>query len=116
MNLRHALAALVLGMGLAQPAQATPSFAEVHAGWRSSDARVLDRHGELLQRVRVDLQVRRGEWIALADVSPALRTALVLSEDKRFSEHSGVDWRAVSAAAWGNHATLPDFRRKTESK
>jgi penicillin-binding protein 1C len=28
--------------------------------------------------------------------------ALVLSEDKRFYEHSGVDWRAASAAAWGN--------------
>jgi penicillin-binding protein 1C len=101
-NLRHALAALVLGTGLAQNAQALPSFAEVHAGWRPSDARVLDRHGELLQRVRIDHHVRRGEWIALADVSPALRMALVLSEDKRFYEHSGVDWRAVSAAAWGN--------------
>lgn len=102
MKLRHALTAIALGLGLALPAQALPSFAEVHAGWRSSDARVLDRHGELLQRVRVDHDVRRGQWIALADVSPALRTALVLSEDKRFYEHSGVDWRAVSAAAWGN--------------
>ena len=102
MNLRPALAAFALGLGLALPAQALPSFAEVHAGWRSSEARVLDRQGELLQRVRIDHQVRRGEWIALADVSPALRTALVLSEDKRFYEHSGVDWRAVSAAAWGN--------------
>jgi penicillin-binding protein 1C len=101
-NLRHAFAAIVLGMGLALPAHALPTFAEVRADWRSSDARVLDRHGELLQRVRVDLHVRRGEWIALADVSPALRTAMVLSEDKRFHEHSGVDWRAVSAAAWGN--------------
>ena len=27
---------------------------------------------------------------------------MLLSEDKRFYEHSGVDWRAVSAAAWGN--------------
>jgi penicillin-binding protein 1C len=27
---------------------------------------------------------------------------MLLSEDKRFFEHSGVDWRAVSAAAWGN--------------
>ncbi|MBP7568014.1 MAG: penicillin-binding protein 1C [Burkholderiaceae bacterium] len=102
MKLRPALAALALGLGLALPAQALPSFAELHAGWRSSDARVLDRQGELLQRVRIDHQVRRGEWIALADVSPALRTALLLSEDKRFYEHSGVDWRAVSAAAWGN--------------
>ena len=27
---------------------------------------------------------------------------MVLSEDKRFYAHSGVDWRAVSSAAWGN--------------
>ena len=40
--------------------------------------------------------------MALSNVSPALRTALVLSEDKRFYEHSGIDWQAVSAAAWGN--------------
>ena len=56
----------------------------------------------MLQRQRTDASVRRGDWVALADISPALRTALVLSEDKRFYEHGGVDWAAVSAAAWGN--------------
>jgi penicillin-binding protein 1C len=74
----------------------------VKRDFRSSDTAVLDRNGELLQRVRTDPTVRRGQWTALADVSPALRTAMVLSEDKRFYEHSGIDWRAVSAAAWGN--------------
>jgi len=63
---------------------------------------VLDRHGELLHRLRTDATVRRGQWVALADISPALRTALVLSEDKRFYAHSGVDWQAVSSAAWAN--------------
>lgn len=52
--------------------------------------------------MRTDASVRRGQWVALADISPALRTALVLSEDKRFYKHSGVDWRAVSSAAWAN--------------
>jgi penicillin-binding protein 1C len=56
----------------------------------------------VLQRLRTDATVRRGRWVPLGDVSPALRQALVLSEDKRFYEHSGVDWRAASAAAWGN--------------
>lgn len=56
----------------------------------------------MIQRLRTDNTVRRGQWVALPDISPALRTALVLSEDKRFYEHSGVDWRAVSSAAWGN--------------
>jgi penicillin-binding protein 1C len=78
------------------------SFEDVKREFRSSDTAVLDRNGELLQRVRTDATVRRGQWTALADVSPALRTAMVLSEDRRFYEHSGIDWRAVSAAAWGN--------------
>ena len=70
---------------------ATATFNEVKASYRPSDTLVLDRHGELLQRLRTDATVRRGQWVALADVSPALRTALVLSEDKRFYEHSGVE-------------------------
>ena len=63
---------------------------------------MLSREGELLQRVRTDASVRRGQWLALQDISPALRTALVLSEDERFYAHSGVDWQAASAAAWAN--------------
>ncbi|CAN7283401.1 MULTISPECIES: penicillin-binding protein 1C [unclassified Variovorax] len=100
---RAALLALTTLLAvLAGEAQAFASFDEVRREFRPSDTRVLDRNGELLQRVRTDPQVRRGQWIALAEVSPALRTAMVLSEDKRFYAHSGVDWRAISAAAWGN--------------
>ncbi len=62
----------------------------------------MDRRGEVLHRLRIDATVRRGQWVALADISPALRTALVLSEDKRFYEHSGVDWQAATSAAWAN--------------
>ena len=81
---------------------AAATFDEVKREYRPSDTLVLDRSGEVIQRLRTDATVRRGQWVALPDVSPALRTALVLSEDKRFYEHSGVDWRAVSSAAWGN--------------
>ena len=77
-------------------------FDQVKQAFRPSDLQILDRNGELLHRLRTDAGVRRGQWVALADVSPALRTALVLSEDKRFYEHSGVDWQAASAAAWAN--------------
>nr|WP_238541162.1 penicillin-binding protein 1C [Polaromonas sp. CF318] len=89
-------------MSCASPAWAVASFDEVKRDFKPSETLVLDRNGELIQRLRTDKAVRRGQWVALPDVSPALRTALVLSEDKRFYEHSGVDWRAVSAAAWGN--------------
>ncbi len=78
------------------------SFEQEEKTFTSSESLLLDRHGEVIHRLRTDATVRRGQWVALADISPALRTAMVLSEDKRFYEHSGVDWRAVSAAAWGN--------------
>lgn len=83
-------------------AKALPAFEHVKADFRPSDVLVTDRHGDTLQRLRTDASVRRGPWVALADISPALREAMLLSEDRRFYEHSGVDWRAASAAAWGN--------------
>ena len=86
----------------ASAALASPAFEQVKSAWTPSDSVLLDRHGEPLHRLRTDAVARRGPWVALQDTSPALRTALVYSEDRRFYEHSGVDWRAVSAAAWAN--------------
>ena len=81
---------------------ALPSFNEVHTRWHSSDWVLLARDGQPLERTRIDNTERRGDWVALADVSPALREAIVVSEDKRFYEHSGVDWRGAAGAAWAN--------------
>jgi len=86
----------------AAPARAVPAFEAVKAGWRSADVTVVDRHGETLARVREDFQARRGDWVTLEDISPAMRDAIVLSEDRRFYAHSGIDWQGVAAAAWAN--------------
>ena len=94
--------ASVASVVYASPANALPSFDEVRASWRSSDWVLLARNGEPLQRTRIDATERRGDWVALQDVSPALREAIVVSEDKRFYEHSGVDWQGAAAAAWAN--------------
>ena len=94
--------ALMLFAAAAHAAGAAPGYEQVRREFRSSELVVADRDGEPLQRVRIDTTARRGQWIALAEVSPALRHAIVLGEDKRFYAHSGIDWRAVSAAAWGN--------------
>jgi len=83
-------------------AEALPSFAEVKAAHRPSDVTLVDRRGTPIQTVRVDKAVRRLAWTPLADMSPALLTAIVLSEDKRFWEHGGVDWQAAARSAWGN--------------
>lgn len=104
-RVRRRMCAVWLACAMAAAAtsvQALPSFQEVRQEFRPSETLFLDRRGEVLQRLRTDDTVRRGQWVALADVSPAFRQALLLSEDQRFYEHSGVDWRAVSAAAWGN--------------
>jgi len=97
---RIALCVLLLAEPLA--AHALPKFDDVRTQWRSSDWLLLSRDGVPLQRTRIDKTERRGDWVALADVSPALREAIVVSEDKRFYEHSGVDWRGAAAAAWAN--------------
>ncbi|MCW3525040.1 transglycosylase domain-containing protein [Burkholderia cenocepacia] len=83
-------------------AHALPGYDDVRRNWRSSDWVLLARDGTPLQRTRIDLTERRGDWVSLADVSPAFREAIVVSEDKRFYEHSGVDWRGIAGAAWGN--------------
>jgi penicillin-binding protein 1C len=95
-----ALAACVLAC--APALAALPTYQQVKEAYRASDVRVLDRHAGLLQRVRRDYQGRRGDWVALDDISPALQSAVIFSEDRRFYSHAGVDWEALAAAAWGN--------------
>jgi len=96
------LAAMLLLSLSAAPAHALQKFADVQQEFRSSEASLYDRKGQLLQQIRLNPHERRLSWVALEDVSPALRNALVASEDRRFYQHSGVDWNAVAAAAWGN--------------
>ena len=76
-----------------------PAFREVRASYRPSEARLLDRRGEIIHALRVDRTVRCLEWTSLSDVSPALVRAVVRSEDKRFHEHAGIDWIALTGAA-----------------
>ena len=93
---------------LPQPTPPTPTptptlrFADVRAAYRPSDLSVLDRRGEPIQTLRVDPIERRLPWLRLADMSPALLTAIVFSEDRRFWEHSGVDWSALARRAFAN--------------
>jgi penicillin-binding protein 1C len=104
-SLRARLAASLIGAAAsltAAPAQALPTYAQIRQAYTPSDLTLLDRHGQPIQTIRVDQQARRLTWVGLQDISPALRTAIVLSEDQRFWAHSGIDWRAVAASAWAN--------------
>jgi penicillin-binding protein 1C len=90
----------VLLFGMAGTVCAMPSYEQVKAQYRASDVILLDRNGQPLQRLRTDYQGRRGDWLAIGDISPAFQEAVLLSEDKRFYSHDGIDWRAIGAAAW----------------
>jgi penicillin-binding protein 1C len=100
---RHVVAAVlaIVSFGVAA-ATAVPSFDEVKAAYRPSEAWLLDHHGEVIQSFRVDAEVRRLKWVPLDELSPALKEALIAAEDKRFLEHGGVDWKAFVGAAWSN--------------
>ncbi|MEO8835987.1 MAG: penicillin-binding protein 1C [Caldimonas sp.] len=100
-RLRGALLAALL-VGAAGSASALPRFVDVEAAHRPSDVTLLDRHGVAVQTLRTDDTVRRLAWVPLVEMSPALLTAIVLSEDRRFWEHSGIDWTAVARSAWAN--------------
>jgi len=85
-----------------------PSYEETRAAWQPSEAWLKDRHGRLLQTLRIDMAVRRLEWVPLRSIAPAVGEAVIRSEDRRFRSHAGVDWRGFAGATWaalrGRHA------------
>ncbi len=75
-----------------------PEYDDVRAGWKPSEAWLYDRNGRLLDSERVDYQQRRLEWVTLDKISPALISAVIRAEDKRFYRHGGTDWLALGNA------------------
>jgi penicillin-binding protein 1C len=93
-----AMVAVATALMIALQPPGLPSFEEVRAEWRPSDAQLLDRHGDPLYERRIDSHGRRLAWTPLNEVSPAIVRAVIASEDRRFFEHHGVDLRALTAA------------------
>jgi penicillin-binding protein 1C len=90
--------AFIAMAGLWWTAPAVSSFTSVKEGFTPSAAYLVDRHGEVLDSMRIDMGVRRLQWTPIEAISPALIAAVVAGEDQRFFEHDGVDWRAAIAA------------------
>ena len=106
-SLKSFLALAVFGLGAALLALALvwrsdartelPTFAATHDRYRTSEAVLLDRNGEVLHELRADPDRRRLEWTRLADISPALVAAVVHAEDRDFHVHHGVDWDSFAS-------------------
>jgi penicillin-binding protein 1C len=75
-----------------------PSFDEVRRVYAQSDAVLRDRHGTIIHELRVNFSSRCLDWTDISGLSPVLTKAVVLSEDKRFYDHHGVDFVAIAGA------------------
>lgn len=73
-----------------------PTVRELHATRLPQPSIVLSADGVELAR----FQLERHTPVTLQEVSPHVVQALIATEDHRFREHAGVDWRAVGRAAW----------------
>ncbi len=100
-RLKHLLAVLAGGCMLTN-ALALPTFSDVRRDYVESDAWLLARDGRPLHVRRIDMTQRRLTWTRIEDISPAMLRALLVSEDRNFYDHAGVDWGAAAASAWRN--------------
>jgi 1A family penicillin-binding protein len=75
-----------------------PSRSEVRAFRPGEGGRIVDESDRYLGRVAL---VRRVN-VPLADIPPHVRAAFLATEDRRFYEHSGLDWRGFLRAAVSN--------------
>ncbi|MBX3350353.1 MAG: penicillin-binding protein 1C [Nitrospira sp.] len=91
---------LVIGLQAGAAYGFDQSFDQVRNRYHSSDAFLLDRQGMVIDQQRVVQQGRRLEWVALDDVSLALKRVILQAEDHRFYDHHGVDWLAMGSAVF----------------
>ena len=101
---RWPLAALALVIGLFALADwltlppPLPSYAQVRAAYRPSEAWLTDRHGRLIDSSRVDFDRRRLAWTPLDQIAPDAAAMIVRAEDHRFRHHDGVDLLALAGS------------------
>ena len=90
-----ALAAAGLYAWIAAVAPTTPTRADLHEVKNVRPSVIMSADGvELSAFKRV-----RQERLTLAQISPNVVNALIATEDHRFREHHGVDWRRTVASA-----------------
>jgi 1A family penicillin-binding protein len=71
-----------------------PSSAEIRAFHPSEGGRIVDEYGRMLGRLAI---VRRVN-VELRDVPPYVQQAFIATEDRRFYDHNGLDWRGFLRA------------------
>ncbi|HSP43918.1 MAG TPA: transglycosylase domain-containing protein, partial [Luteolibacter sp.] len=97
-RLIHVFAAIGLLLLAVEIALRLTPFPTELASPPQGSAEFLDRHGNSLRMLLVD-ERRYAKSCGLDDISPHLIDATLSAEDRRFLDHSGIDWLASARAA-----------------
>ncbi|MDO9164926.1 MAG: transglycosylase domain-containing protein, partial [Rhodoferax sp.] len=73
----------------------TPSISDIRKARQEQPAQVLSADGKLL----AEFKWANRAWVSLDDIAPTVVTALIATEDHRFYQHHGLDWRRTASAA-----------------
>lgn len=73
----------------------TPGIGDIRKARVDRPAQILSSDGKLL----AEFKPSNREWVKLADISPRVIDALIATEDHRFYQHHGIDWRRTVGAA-----------------
>jgi len=73
----------------------TPGISDIRKAKSEQPAQVLSADGKELAVYRW----ANRDWVTLADISPNVVDALIATEDHRFYQHHGLDWRRTASAA-----------------
>jgi penicillin-binding protein 1A len=73
----------------------TPSIGDIRKAKIEQPAQILSADGKLL----AEFKPSNREWVPLKDISPNVVNALIATEDHRFYQHWGLDWRRTASAA-----------------
>ncbi|HZZ11098.1 MAG TPA: transglycosylase domain-containing protein [Paraburkholderia sp.] len=73
----------------------TPGIGDIRKAKIEQPAQILSADGKLL----AEFKPSNREWVKLKDISPNVVDALIATEDHRFYQHFGLDWRRTASAA-----------------
>ncbi|MDX2192888.1 MAG: PBP1A family penicillin-binding protein, partial [Gemmatimonadales bacterium] len=108
-TVRRRLVVAVLALGTFAVAIIVAAWTQACAGNACPSIEGLDRYDPAQAskvyaadgRLITDLGLERRTVVPLAEMAPAVLEAFLTTEDKRFYEHSGIDWYRVFGAAKG---------------
>jgi len=73
----------------------TPCISDIRKARVDRPAQILSADGKLL----AEFKPSNREWVTLKQISPHMVDALISTEDHRFYQHHGIDWKRTAAAA-----------------